>query len=232
MTYEELVKTIAPEVAVTEQMVASLKTYASLLKEWNEKMNLTAIVEENEVIEKHFFDCLIPAKSLPIAHKKVADLGTGAGFPGLVWAIVFPSSEVTLVEATGKKCTFLNEVIKQCGLKNVKVLNMRAEEIKSRESFDIVTARALAPMNILLEVSAPLVKVGGYFIAMKGSKGEEEFNKTGKEAKTLGLTLKDLKKEDLPNGEGARENFFFLKSEHTSGRYPRRWSEIVAKPLT
>jgi 16S rRNA (guanine527-N7)-methyltransferase len=231
MTYEEMVAVLKPEVVLSEAMVEQLKKYAALLKEWNEKFNLTAITEESQVVEKHFYDCLIPAKTLKISGKTLADLGTGAGFPGLVWAIAFPDCKVTLVEATGKKCTFLNEVIKDCGLNNAIVINKRCEEMKEREAFDIVTARALAPMGILLEISAPLVKVGGTFLAMKGSKGEEEFNKTGSEVKKLGLVLKEVKKEDLPGGEGSRQNFFFVKENKTQNCYPRPWATILKKPL-
>jgi 16S rRNA (guanine527-N7)-methyltransferase len=231
MTYAEMVAGLKPEIGLTDEMVIKLRKYSSLLQEWNQKFNLTAITEESEIVEKHFFDCLIPAKGLNLTSKTLADLGSGAGFPGLVWAIAFPTCQVTLVEATGKKCVFLETVAKECGLPNVKVLNKRCEELNERERFDIVTARALAPMGTLLEIGAPLVKVGGLFIAMKGSKGEEEFNKTGKEAQKLGLTFKELKKEDLPNGVGTRQNFFFLKTSKTPTCYPRPWATILKKPL-
>lgn len=231
MTYEEMSVALQPEVVLSPEIIEKLKKYAALLKEWNEKFNLTAITEEPQVVEKHFYDCLIPCKYIQVAGKKVADLGTGAGFPGLVWAIVYPTSKVDLVEATGKKCTFLKAVSDACGLNNVTIINKRCEEMHDRGKYDIVTARALAPMATLLEMSAALVKTGGTLLAMKGSHGEEEFSKTGKEADKLGLKLQAVKKEALPLNEGERQNFFFLKEKQTPSCYPRPWATILKKPL-
>jgi 16S rRNA (guanine527-N7)-methyltransferase len=232
MTYEDLVAKLSEsQVVITPEMVSSLKKYSALLREWNEKMNLTAITEESEVVEKHFYDCLIPAKYLKIACKTLADLGTGAGFPGLVWAICFPTAKVTLIEATGKKCTFLQAVVKELGLTNVTIINKRAEEFRAPEKFDLVVARALAPLNILMEISLPLVKVGGYFLAMKSSKGEEEFNENKYLMKKFCCELEKRQDDTLPSNGDVRINFFFLKKHSTDSRYPRPWAEILSKPL-
>ncbi|MCI2111769.1 MAG: 16S rRNA (guanine(527)-N(7))-methyltransferase RsmG [Bacilli bacterium] len=231
MTYEELVSSLGPSVALSAEAVSKLRRFAALLSEWNEKMNLTAITKESEVVEKHFYDCLLPCKYLSLKGKKVADLGTGAGFPGLVWAIVNPEASFTLIEATGKKCSFLEAAVEACGLANVRIVHKRCEEMKEREAFDVVVARAVAPMGTLLEISLPLVKVGGVFLAMKGSGGQEEFNKTGKEIEKLGAVLKTMKSESLPNGMGIRRNFIFLKERPTPRKYPRPWATIIKKPL-
>jgi 16S rRNA (guanine527-N7)-methyltransferase len=231
MTYEELEKALAPKVILSEAMIAQLKAYAALLKEWNEKMNLTAISEESEVIEKHFYDCLIPAKAFSFEGKSICDLGTGAGFPGLVLAIAFPTSQITLVDATLKKVHFLEEVIKSLGLKNVKIVNGRAESYSARESFDIVTARAVAPLPELLEISVALVKVGGIFLAMKGSKGKEELAASKHAIEALHLNVDKIDEDSLPSGDGARVNIFFKKNHKTESQFPRSWSEIEKKPL-
>jgi 16S rRNA (guanine527-N7)-methyltransferase len=174
---------------------------------------------------------LNPRKSLFFFRKDIVDFGTGAGFPGLVWAICFPEAKVTLIEATGKKCTFLEEVIKQTKLTNVRIYNQRAEEFKQREYYDVVAARAVAPLPILLEVAAPLAKVGGIFIAMKSAKGAEELQASSKALKTLHLVLSDTQSDSLPSGDGVRLNYFFTKKAPTERKYPRRWSEIETKPL-
>jgi 16S rRNA (guanine527-N7)-methyltransferase len=231
MTYEELKAALGEKVVLSDEVLAKLHTYATLLKEWNEKMNLTSIVEEPEVIEKHFYDCLIPAKVFSFAGKSLVDFGTGAGFPGLVWAICFPDAKVTLIEATGKKCTFLEEVIKQAKLTNVRLYNQRAEEFKQREYYDVVAARAVAPLPILLEVAAPLAKVGGVFIAMKSAKGAEELKASNNAMKSLHLVLSDTQSDALPSGDGVRLNYFFTKKAATEHKYPRKWADIEKKPL-
>jgi 16S rRNA (guanine527-N7)-methyltransferase len=231
MTYEELKAALGDKVVLSDETLAKLHSYATLLKEWNEKMNLTSIVEEPEVIEKHFYDCLIPAKVLSFSGKTVVDFGTGAGFPGLVWAICFPESKVTLIEATGKKCTFLQEVINQNKLINVRIYNQRAEEFKQREYYDVVAARAVAPLPILLEVAAPLAKVGGVFIAMKSAKGAEELKASSGAMKSLHLVLSDTQSDSLPSGDGVRLNYFFTKKAPTEKKYPRKWADIEKKPL-
>jgi 16S rRNA (guanine527-N7)-methyltransferase len=231
MTYPELVDALKDKVTLSDAQIEQLKRYAALLIEWNEKMNLTAIKEEGAIVEKHFLDCLIPAKSLSIDKKACCDLGTGAGFPGLVWAIAFPNCSMTLVEATGKKCTFLTTVINELGLKNVRVLNKRAEELNNKNQFDIVVARALAPLPILIEIALPLVKVHGVFLAMKGSKGREELALSKNALEKLSAKVASVQEDSLPGDEGLRLNILIEKTSSTEHKYPRPWAEIEKKPL-
>ena len=231
MTYEEMVSLLSGKVELNEKTVERFKKYAALLKEWNEKMNLTAITDEPEIVEKHFYDCLLPTDHDLLDDKLICDLGTGAGFPGMVWAIAYPKCVVTLVDATGKKCMFLNEVIKELNLTNAFVVNSRGEDLDMREHFDIVTARAVAPLNILLEVCVPLIKEKGLMIAMKGAKGKEELADAKKAVQKLYLKVININEQALPNDEGVRYNIILKKEKKTEKKYPRSWAEIQKKPL-
>ena len=231
MTYEEMVSLLSGKIELNGKTVERFKKYASLLKEWNEKMNLTAITDEPEIVEKHFYDCLLPTDHDLLDDKLICDLGTGAGFPGMVWAIAYPKCVVTLVDATGKKCMFLNEVIKELNLTNAFVVNSRGEDLDMREYFDIVTARAVAPLNILLEVCVPLIKEKGLMIAMKGAKGKEELADAKKAVQKLYLKVININEQALPNDEGVRYNIILKKEKKTEKKYPRSWAEIQKKPL-
>lgn len=231
MTYEELQSAFKNDFALTSAQIDQFRNYCHLLQAWNEKMNLTAISEESKVIEKHFYDCLIPAKSPYFKGNTLLDIGSGAGFPGLVFAIAFPNKKVVLVDATAKKCSFLNEVSKELGLRNVMVINKRAEELNDRDHFDLVTARAVAPLPVLLEITAPFAKVHGIVLAMKGDKGEEELMKSHRAISLLDLHLLEKNADELPDGQGKRVNIFFEKGAKTPKRFPRPWSEIHSKPL-
>ena len=231
MTYEEMVSLLSGKIELNEKTVERFKKYASLLMEWNEKMNLTAITDEPEIVEKHFYDCLLPTDHDLLDDKLICDLGTGAGFPGMVWAIAYPKCVVTLVDATGKKCMFLNEVIKELNLTNAFVVNSRGEDLDMREHFDIVTARAVAPLNILLEVCVPLIKEKGLMIAMKGAKGKEELADAKKAVQKLYLKVININEQALPNDEGVRYNIILKKEKKTEKKYPRSWAEIQKKPL-
>lgn len=232
MTYEEMAELLRNRgLELNEKTIERFKIYAATLKEWNEKMNLTAITDEPEIVEKHFYDCLLPTDHDLLDDRLVCDLGTGAGFPGMVWAIAYPKSVVTLVDATGKKCQFLNEVVSKLNLTNVIVINSRGEDMKSREHFDIVTARAVAPLNILLEVCVPLVKEKGLMIAMKGAKAQEELEKSRNAIQRLSLKVIKMEEASLPEEESKRYNIFFKKEQKTPNRYPRTWGDIQKKPL-
>lgn len=232
MTYEEMKATFeGTQAIVTDELIASLRIYAALLSEWNQKMNLTAIVEEPMVVEKHFTDSLLIAKEDSFAGKKIADIGSGAGFPGVVLALAFPTCHVTLIDSTKKKFLFLQELKDKLGLQNVDFHVGRVEDMKrERESFDIVTARGFAAMNIFLEVASPLAKEGGTLIAMKSLRGEEELVKSKFAIHKLGLKLTKTQKDVLPDGE-IRLNYFFEKKQPTPPFYPRPWADILKKPL-
>ena len=216
---------------ITDDMIQKLKKYHELLSLWNEKMNLTAITEESEVIKKHFFDCIIPLTMLE-DEGRLIDVGSGAGFPGLVFKIVRPNYEVTLLEPIGKRCNFLNEVIKELYLKAIEVINERSEDFakENREVYDIATARAVANLNILSELCLPLVKVNGVFLAMKGSKGEEEHLEASKAIETLGAELVRKYEHDI-SGAGERVNLLYKKVKNTPTKYPRNYSQIKNKPI-
>lgn len=232
MTIEELGRTAEEnDIHLTEEMLAQLNQYCGLLQEWNEKMNLTAIKEKDEIIEKHFHDSL-----LPLYHRRpegtAADVGTGAGFPGIVWKIAYPDLHVVLIEPTGKRCTFLKEVIAQLQLKNIDVCNERAEEHarNHREAYDIVTARAVANLSILAELCIPLLKKDGLFIAMKGAQGHEEAVQAEHAVKILGCHLEEEKDTSLSEGDH-RVNLFYRKQAETPLEYPRNYGRIKNKPL-
>jgi len=161
-------------IQLTQQQLEQFEQYMHILQEWNEKMNLTAITEEEEVWEKHFYDSILPFASLDPA--SMCDVGSGAGFPGIPVKIAFPKCKMTLIEPLQKRCRFLEAVVEELGLDNVKIINERAEDYAKdhRENFQIVSARAVAKLSILLELCIPLLKVNGIMVALKGKNGNEE----------------------------------------------------------
>ena len=218
-------------VNLSEEQLTKFSLYCALLQEWNEKMNLTAITEENEVYEKHFLDCLLPAKKFDFSNKTLIDLGSGAGFPGLVIALAFPTCKVSVLVATEKKFAFLKEAKEKMGLKNVEFCLGRAEEFrKGREKYDIVTSRGFAALRVFLEVAAPLCKVGGTIVALKGAKADEEMAEAKGIIARTNLTLSDHLSDELPSGE-KREILYFKKKTKTAGRFPRSWGDIKNHPI-
>ena len=156
-------------IKITDRQLEQLEKYYEILVNENSKYNLTAITIKEDVYLKHFYDSITLTKIIELDNQSLCDIGTGAGFPGMVLKIIFPNLKITLVDATLKKCHFLEYVIKELGLTDIEVLNKRAEEFASvvREKYDIVTSRAVAPLKHLLEYSIPLVKVNGTYVAMK-----------------------------------------------------------------
>ncbi len=217
-------------IIITDQMLEQLNTYADILKEWNAKMNLTAIDEKEEVFEKHFYDSILPLSA--DVNGKVADIGTGAGFPGVVWKIVRPELYVSLVEPTGKRCKFLETVIHQLHLENITIYNERSEEhVKQhREEYDVVTARAVANLRVLSELCVPLVKKDGIFLTMKGSHGDDEVQEAKHATDVLGVALIKREVASLTNGD-SRQIFTFQKIKNTPEIYPRNYGQIKKKPL-
>ncbi len=226
MNYEELKELTSSFLPLSDSQIEAFKKYAVLLREWNEKFNLTAITEESEVVEKHFYDCLLPFKSVKLENIDACDLGSGAGFPGLVFAIAMPTWNMTLVDSTNKKCTFLREAAKELGLTNVTVISGRAEELGMRGKFDLVSARAVAPLYLLLELAMPLLKVNGTFLSMKGSKAEEEIKEAKEAFRKLDCKVISMNTETLPNDVGTRSNIIIKKVKETNKKYPRTWGEM------
>ena len=212
----------------------NLNTYYNMLVETSKVMNLTTIVELEESYIKHFYDSLLLSKSVDLTTDlTLADVGTGAGFPGLVLKICYPNLKVTLIEPIGKRCKFLQSVIDELGLKNIEVINQRAEDyIKIvRESFDIVTARAVASLNILMEICVPYVKNNGCFVALKGASYLEEVTNAGNAATKLKVKLVDKNIYNLPLNMGERAILTYKKYDFTPNTYPRMYAKIKKNPL-
>lgn len=214
-----------------EDVLNKFSLFEKLLIEWNEKFNLTRIVKHDDVLLKHFIDSIISMKYVDFHNKKLVDLGSGAGFPGIPLAILFPDSSFTLIEANGKKCSFLNETIKQLHLENVTVKQSRIEEVGLKEQFDFALSRAVSELNILLELSIPLLKINGFLIAYKVFDNEDEIKKAEIALKKLHSCIKENHKYNLPFSNDARSLILIEKLERTNLKYPRNYSDILKKPL-
>lgn len=217
---------------LTTNELDKLEKYYNLLVEENKKYNLTSITNKEDVYLKHFYDSLTLNKITHLNNQSLCDIGTGAGFPGIVLKIVFPNLKVTLVDSTAKKCNFLNMVIEELSLKEIEVINERAEIFSknTREKYDIVTSRAVAPLKHLLEYSIPLVKVNGYYIAMK-SDITQEIVGIEKYEKKLKIKKIDEISFTLPKEKSLRTLIKYKKKEPTDLKYPRKYTEIKKKSL-
>ncbi len=220
---------------IDEKQAELLELYGNLLVEWNEKMNLTAITEPKEVVFKHFLDCLLFFKCIEVPkNASVIDVGTGAGFPGVVLKIARPDIKLTLLDSLNKRITFLNEVIEKLGLQNTEAVHLRAEDgakkAELREQFDIATARAVAPLNILSEYCMPYVKTGGMFVSLKGPQASEEIAGALKAVSLLGGEKPQLFSEEL-EGVGQRSIIKIKKISQTPPKYPRNSAKISKQPL-
>lgn len=216
----------------TEYQLNQLEKYYLLLVNYNKVMNLTGIVEKNEVYLKHFYDSLTLIKIIDLnSVENLCDIGTGAGFPGIVLKILFPHLNVTLVDSLNKRINFLNIVINELNLENIKTFHDRIEKfsVNNEEKFDVVVSRAVAPLNILLEIGIKQVKINGYFIAMKGNKNTEP--NTDNCLKKLGIILKQVLEFKLPIENSNRTLFKFKKISSTPKEYPRQYNIIKNKPL-
>lgn len=233
MNREEFIEHIQKiNIKPNNQILLNLEEYYNILKGENEKYNLTRIIEKEDVYLKHFYDSLTITKIIDIKSQSICDLGSGAGFPGLVLAICFPNTKLTLIESSAKKCNFLNIVKTKLSLQNVTVINARVEEYakENREIFDIVTARAVAPLKHLLEYGVPLVTKGGNFIAMK-SNIEEETKNISNYYNKLNIILEKNVKFNLPKEGSLRTLLKYQKLETTNMKYPRKYSEIKKKDI-
>lgn len=226
-------KLLENNIILSDEQIESYKTYSKLLQEWNKVMDLTAIDEEAQIVEKHFYDSLISAKYFRYENQTLLDIGSGAGFPGLVLAIAFPSLKITLLEPTLKRCNFLNEVIKVLDLSNVKVVNDRAENYikEKRESFDLVTSRAVSRLNMLLELSIPFLTIRGTMIALKGKNVNLELKEAENALKILNVKLLKNYEFKLPSEEENRSILLLKKEAQINIKYPRNYGTIKKKPL-
>lgn len=215
-------------ILLNETQKKQFEIYAKMLVEWNEKMNLTSITDEEGIYMKHFYDSIVP--SFDVEFKgSLCDVGSGAGFPSIPLKIMYPDLEVTIIETLGKRVTFLNELAKALNIQ-ITTLHARAEECSElRESFDFVTARAVANMPLLCELCIPLVKVNGKFIVMKGLSGKEELKESGKALRTLGCKVANV--YESYEEEMTRINIECVKVHKTPSGYPRMFAKMKKNPL-
>ena len=207
MNREEFIKALLEKgIELTDKQLDQFEKYYELLVEWNEKMNLTAITNKEDVYLKHFYDSLTPSFDFDFNNQSLCDIGAGAGFPSIPLKIVYPDLKITIVDSLSKRITFLNHLVKELELDNVKAIAARAEEyaVNNREAFDIVTARAVARLNILDELCLPLVKPNGYFITLKGAQGTLELEECKQGISKLGGKVENIQAFTLPGHDDQR----------------------------
>jgi 16S rRNA (guanine527-N7)-methyltransferase len=237
MTIEQFISLLSEKgITLSERQLQQFQDYFETLVEWNEKMNLTAITEKEEVYLKHFYDSISAAFYFDFTKQmKICDVGAGAGFPSIPLKIVFPNLHVTIVDSLNKRITFLDHLASKLGLENVRFVHDRAETFgvkpEFREAFDLVTARAVARMSVLSELCMPLVKVGGHFVAMKAAHAGEELE-TGKKAiGILGGKLEQSHSFQLPFEESERNILIIKKEKQTPKKYPRKPGTPNKQPI-
>jgi len=230
-------KAIENNIKISNEQAKKMYEYKELLIDWNERINLTAITEDEDIIIKHFVDSLLCVEHIKYG-EKIIDVGTGAGFPGIVLAIYFKGNvEITLLDSLNKRIMFLEDVIKRLNLKNVEAVHGRAEETahnkEYREVYDIAIARAVAPLNILLEYLAGYVKKDGRCICMKSISVQDELinSKEAMEILNLSIELNDIKKIRHREQEFTRQILILEKNKKISDKYPRSYGKIKKTPL-
>jgi len=235
--YKDLlsVSTNLPDGFFTKEKSEKYYIHINELIEIGKLFNLTSVFDPAEAVRKHIVDSLFAAKVVSEISNgnavNIIDIGSGGGFPALPIAIACDNISVTALDSTEKKCSFISSVAEKCQV-NVETVPMRAEEALDmrREAFDFVTARAVAKLNVLIELCAPFVKIGGYFIAMKGSAAEEEMGDAKCAASLLGLTFDKAERYEIEGG-GERIILVYKKTARTPAEYPRRFAQIKKKPL-
>jgi 16S rRNA (guanine527-N7)-methyltransferase len=228
MNQEQFIELLSEKgITLTDKQLKQYEIYYETLVEWNEKMNLTAITDKSEVYLKHFFDSLTASFYFSFEQNlSLCDVGAGAGFPSIPIKIAFPDIQITIVDSLNKRIHFLEHLAKELQLENVHFIHDRAEifgQLKEhRESYDIVTARAVARMSVLSELCLPLVKKGGTFIAMKGASGQEELEAGKKAITLLGGAVKEKYSFSLPFEDSERNIILISKEKPTPRKYPRK----------
>ena len=215
-------------VILTKEKMKMLEIYKDFLIEYNKKINLTTITDEKEIYLKHFYDSLTISKVIDLSkYDSLLDVGTGAGFPGMVLAIVYPNINVTLVDSNNKKTKFLEELKHKLNLDNVTIINERSEEyaLKHIDEYDIVTSRAVANMRVLTELCLPMVKLNGYFIPLK-SNIDEEIIEANKIINILNGKIEKIEKFNLPIEKSLRNILLIKKLKNNTKGYPRNYSKI------
>ena len=227
--FEELNKR---DISCTEEQFDELNKFMEYVLYWNERFNLTAIKDKDVFMEKMVFDSALALTDLDLTDKKVLDVGTGAGFPGVVLYLLNPKTNITLLDSTTKKIDLLKQYAEENNYK-YNCVSFRVEDYakNNREQYDYVFARAVAPLNILLELCLPLLKVGGSFIALKGPGVEEEINASDKALKKLNGRIQKIIVDELPESNEVRNIVYIQKEKVTNHKYPRDYSEIKKLPL-
>ena len=220
------------DIPANEIIANQLEAFMKHILMWNEKFNLTAIKDEESFMEKMIFDSAIALTDLDLSNKKVLDIGTGAGFPGVVLCLLNPNTDITLLDSTTKKINLLNDYASENGYKYQTVV-ARAEDYAkaNREKYDYVFARAVAPLNVLLELALPLLKVGGAFIALKGPGVEEEIAQSQNALKKLNGRVGKIIVDELPESLETRNIVHIIKDKETNKKYPRDYKDIKKLPL-
>ena len=230
--FMEYVKKI--DIDINEEQINKFYDYMNLLIEWNNKINLTAITDYNEIILKHFVDSLTINKCIK-ENNYVVDVGTGAGFPGIPLKIIRDDIKIVLVDSLNKRINFLNEVIKELNLKNIETVHARAEEFgrnkKYRQKFDIATSRAVANLSTLSEYMIPLVKINGRCICMKGKEIKEELKDSLNAIKVLGGKVENVEEFELADNDINRSIIYILKEKDTPNKYPRKAGTPSKDPI-
>ena len=230
---EQLLRDGLTKLGLPTDGIPALTRYADLLVEKNKVMNLTAITEPADIAALHFLDSAALLTLADFRGKAVADVGTGAGFPGLPLRIVEPSIRLTLLDAQNKRIEFLKEVCEDLGLHDAECIHQRAEEFAAdrRESFDLVTSRAVAALPLLCELCLPLVKVGGYFVAMKSVDAGAELDAAAHAIEVLGGAVERVADYDIPGTEVRHRAILIKKVRETGKKYPRPFAKIKKAPL-
>lgn len=234
MTKEEFILAVQNlGISLTARQLSQLDQFYRLLISWNEKMNLTRITVLEDVYLKHYYDSLTLVKAIDLSQvSTLCDVGTGAGFPGIVLKIVFPNLKVTLIDSLQKRVTYLNTIIQELGLTDIAAYHVRGEDYAKdhREEFDVVVARAVSELRVIAEICIPMVKIGGHFIAMKGNVTEEL--SLGKRAiSLLSGQIDNLISFSLPNDAGNRTLVVVSKQKNTELKYPRSIDKIKKRAL-
>lgn len=222
-------------IVISENQIIQFEQYYELLLEWNSFMNLTSITELKDVIEKHFLDSLTIANYISLQNKTILDLGTGAGFPGIPVKILYPDTDIVLLDSLNKRIKFLNNVIDKLQLKFIKAIHGRAEDLAHqtvyRENFDICTSRAVANLSTLSEYCLPFVKNGGYFVSYKASDIMKEIDGAKKAVNVLGGEISRIEELKLPDTDICRTLIFVKKIEKTKSKYPRKAGIPSKEPI-
>ncbi|HOA79488.1 MAG TPA: 16S rRNA (guanine(527)-N(7))-methyltransferase RsmG [Defluviitaleaceae bacterium] len=223
-------------ISLDDNQIKQFFMFKDLLLEWNNKINLTAIVDEKEIIIKHFLDCLSVGQFIDLDFAgNIIDVGTGAGFPGIPLKIAYPNLKITLLDSLNKRINFLEELVCQLNLKDVTCVHGRAEELGQnkdyRESYDLCISRAVAHLSVLAEYTLPFIKVGGTLVSMKGVNVEDELNDSLKAIDTLGGEIADMKDVTIPFSDINHRIILIKKVRLTPTKFPRKPGKPSRSPI-